>query len=228
VHLTNLAGDGSQWVWAQEPSDAKTNAAISPVPSVQLEDQYGNKAPYAGHGVGLQIDTGPGAGSTIALALTNANGIATFPNLTFDTAGTYTIKAHSNGLTDSPDSVGFTITSESQPFQIAGNAIDQVYPGGPDVPINLVFTDPNSSPITVSSVTVTITGTSAASCSMGNFSIPQQLTAQPVIPANSTKSLSDLGIPQSQWPTLRMLDNGNQELCKTATVNLSYDGSAAG
>ena len=79
-------------------------------------------------------------------------------------------------------------------------------------------------------MTVTVTGTSAGtSCpAAGNFSIAQQLSAQPVIPANSTKSLSDLGVPQSQWPTLQMLDNGNQDPCATASVNLGYSGNATG
>jgi hypothetical protein len=79
-------------------------------------------------------------------------------------------------------------------------------------------------------VTVTVTSTSAgASCpAAGNFSIPQQLLAQPVVPANSTRTLTQLGVPQSQWPTVQMLDSGNQDGCKTASVNLQYSGNATG
>jgi len=103
-----------------------------------------------------------------------------------------------------------------------------LYPGGFDVPIDLVFTNPNTSPITITSVTTTVTGTTANGCGAGNFTVPRQLAANPVIPANATRSLSDLGAPQSQWPQLWMLDRGNQDACKHATVDLSFDGTAEG
>jgi len=114
------------------------------------------------------------------------------------------------------------------PFTIAGNATSTLYPGGQASPIDLVFTNPNTSPITITGATVTVSGTSAAGCAAGNFTLTQQLTATPVIPANSTRSLSDLGVPQSQWPMLKMLDSGNQMVCRLATVNLSYAGTATG
>ncbi len=115
-------------------------------------------------------------------------------------------------------------------FTIAGSPLAGVllYPGGPAVPINLVFTNPNTSPIMVQSVTVSVTGTSAAGCGPANFTVAQQLTATPTVPASSTESLQDLGVPQSQWPQLQMVDTGNQDACKNATVNLSYSGQARG
>jgi hypothetical protein len=111
---------------------------------------------------------------------------------------------------------------------MSGNAISTIYPGGNASPVELVFTNPNTSPITITSVTVTVTGTSAPGCAASNFTITQQLTAHPVVPANDTKSLTQLGVSQSQWPQLQMLDNGNQNVCAAATVNLSYAGTATG
>jgi large repetitive protein len=117
---------------------------------------------------------------------------------------------------------------QGAPFTISGSASDVLYPGGASSPIDLVFQNPNTSPITVTSATVTVTGTSAASCGAANFTMAQQLQASPVVPAGSTRSLTQLGVPQSQWPKLRMLGDGNQDACKNATVHLSYAGTATG
>ena len=38
-----------------------------------------------------------------------------------------------------------------------------------------------------------------------NFTVSQQLTATPTVPANSTKSLQDLGVAQADWPQLQMI-----------------------
>jgi hypothetical protein len=103
-----------------------------------------------------------------------------------------------------------------------------LYPAGPAVPINLVFTNPNASPITIQSATVSVTGTSVGGCAGANFSVSQQLSATPTVPASSTKSLQDLGVPQGNWPKLQMVGSGNQNACQNATVNLGYTGTATG
>jgi hypothetical protein len=115
-------------------------------------------------------------------------------------------------------------------FTISGSPLSGVllYPGGPSVPVNLVFTNPNGSPITVQSVTVSVTGTSAVGCSPGNFAVAQQLNATPIVPAGSTRSLQDLGVSQSDWPRLQMGGSGNQDDCQSATVDLGYEGVATG
>jgi hypothetical protein len=41
-------------------------------------------------------------------------------------------------------------------------------------------------------------------------------------------SLQQLGVGQSDWPQLRMLDAGNQDACRNASVNLAYTGTATG
>ncbi len=103
-----------------------------------------------------------------------------------------------------------------------------LYPGGPAVAIDLVFTNPNGTPITIQSVTVSVSGTSAAGCGAGNFSISHQLSATPTVPANSTRSLQDLGVPQPDWPQLQMSGGGNQNPCQNATVGLAFSGTATG
>jgi hypothetical protein len=123
----------------------------------------------------------------------------------------------------------WTIAKPPAPFTIAGDAVGLLYPGGSALPVNLVFTNPNSAAIEITSVKVTVGGTSAAACGAGNFEVVHNLLTSPhtvVVPANSTRSLKALGIPRSQWPKLRMLRHGNQSGCERATVHLSYSGSA--
>ena len=115
-------------------------------------------------------------------------------------------------------------------FSISGNPPTGALlsPGAAAVPLNLVLTNPHPAPITVQSVTVSVTGTSAGGCGAANFSVSQQLLATPTVPARATVSLQELGVDQSYWPQLRMLDAGNQDACRNASVNLSYAGTATG
>ncbi len=124
----------------------------------------------------------------------------------------------------------WVVTPASVTFSISGNppAGALLYPGAAAVPLNLVFTNSNPAPITVQSVTVSVTGTSAGGCDAANFSVSQQLQAAPTVPARATASLQDLGVAQSDWPQLRMLEAGNQNACRNASVNLAYAGTATG
>jgi hypothetical protein len=114
------------------------------------------------------------------------------------------------------------------PFTIGGTGRDPVYPGGPDVPVDLVFTNPNAAPITVTGVRVTVTGMSEPDCHMAGLSVVRQLAATPAVPAGATRSLSQLGIDPSDWPQLRLADNGNQNACRGATIELAFSGTATG
>ena len=114
-------------------------------------------------------------------------------------------------------------------FTISGNA-SLLYPGTSQK-VNLTFTNPNPSPISVASgaVTITITTTQAGCPVSPNFTVTQGLTATVTVPANSTKSLSDLGIAQSNWPVVTMVDtHANQDACEGAALTLHYSGSATG
>jgi hypothetical protein len=115
-------------------------------------------------------------------------------------------------------------------FSIEGSPLPGalLYPGGPAVPVDLVFTNPNPAPITVQSVTVSVTGTSAPGCDAGTFTVVQQLRARPTVPAGSTTSLPDLAVVQADWPQLLMVDTRDQDACQNATVDLAYTGTATG
>jgi hypothetical protein len=134
------------------------------------------------------------------------------------------------GNTSAPKCATWVVTPASVTFSVSGGpqAGALLYPGGAAAPLDLVFTNPHPAPITVTGVTVTVTGTSAGGCGAANFTVSQQLQATPTVPAKSTASLQALGAAQSQWPQLRMLDAGNQDACRNATVNLAYTGTATG
>lgn len=125
------------------------------------------------------------------------------------------------------------IGTATQNFVVGGNVIAPLYPGTGQ-PLNLTFTNPNSSPITiasggVSASNITITS-NIAGCASSNFTVAKGLTAAVTIPANQVTpvSLSALGVPRADWPVIKMIDtNTNQDACQGATFTLTYSGIVA-
>ena len=91
-----------------QPSNAVTQATITPAVQVSVEDGSGNVVTTATNPVTLALVGGTGLAGT--LTATPKNGVATFSNLTISTAGTYTLSASSPSLT-SATSAGFSITA---------------------------------------------------------------------------------------------------------------------
>jgi hypothetical protein len=106
-----------------------------------------------------------------------------------------------------------------------GNAVGLLYPNGPALPIALVLHNPNNFPVTISYINVTVKtpwppgcdGSSASvaivQSNVGNGANPVTVT----VPANS-----NFALPTANRPTIRLLDNGNQDACKTKSFTLSY------
>jgi hypothetical protein len=143
---------------------------------------------------------------------------------------TFSIRATDKmGNASAPLAYTWTISQQGLPFTVDGDAVGLLYPGG-KAPIELTFTNPNDVPITVTSVTAQVTGTSDTShCPVsGNFSIGQQLQGAVTVPANANEvSLKSLGVSQANWPTIVMPDPpADQDGCKNQTVSLTYTGSA--
>ena len=60
-----------------------------------------------------------------------------------------------------------------------------------------------------------------------NLLVTRPLGTTLTVPARSAKSLSDLGVPQPEWPVLTMPDlPTNQDACEGAIFTLLYSGSA--
>lgn len=198
-----------------------TNSANNPIPNQSVTFT----APSSG---ASGTFASPCSGTTCVVT-TNANGLATAPTFTANgTAGSYTVIATTPGAATPAN---FSLIN-SVNFTIAGSLTPPFYPGTGQR-LNLIFTNPNPSPITIAAggVTITIT-TNKAGCAGtgagGNFSATSTGVAV-TIPANSTKSLSDLGVASSNWPLVSMIEtHTNQDACQGAALTLHYSGGATG
>jgi hypothetical protein len=127
----------------------------------------------------------------------------------------------------------FTGTALGDPqhtFTISGNASLPLTPGTSQA-LDLIFTNPEAVPITVSAstVSITITTTHLACSASANFAVARSLVTDVSVPANSTESLSDLSVPRAAWPVISMLKtNQDQGACEDIPLTLTYTGSASG
>jgi hypothetical protein len=113
---------------------------------------------------------------------------------------------------------------------VSGNLNALLYPGTSQV-LDVVFTNPNSSPITVAANGVDIViSTNRAGCpASSNFVVDRGLTTSVTIPANSTESLAQLGVSNTEWPLIGMTEtHTNQDACEGATLTLTYSVTVTG
>lgn len=118
-------------------------------------------------------------------------------------------------------------------FAVGGNLATPLYPGTSQR-LDLTFTNPSSSPITIPSGGISardITVTShAPGCASSNFAVTQGLASEVTIRAHQLTpvSLSALGVLQDDWPVIEMIEtNTNQDACKGAKLTLNYLGIEA-
>jgi hypothetical protein len=111
---------------------------------------------------------------------------------------------------------GFSITSSIYRTPGCAGAPAQLYPGTPDC---FVFTVTNDLgvPITVTSLSVSISDTLPAKCPASDFVLPMFRGYLPV-PARGSAEAPGLRI--------EMLDLGNQDACEGLTLHFAYTGSA--
>lgn len=124
---------------------------------------------------------------------------------------------------------------EKKTFGISGSLTQFFYPGAPAQSIDLTLSNPNNSAIKILSSTVIVAsatkrnGLPNPGCNgTSNLVVVKGLTASPTIPPNSTKTLSQLGVPSAQWPSIQMPNlSTNQDACKNTTFTINYSGTAA-
>lgn len=110
------AGAAATLVFVQQPSDGTVGVAMSPAPTVQLRDAFGNDVAAGGVSVALSLASGT-AGLSGTSATTDSTGLGTFASFSLDTAGTYTLSANSSGLTSATSS-SFVISNFSAGFNV--------------------------------------------------------------------------------------------------------------
>lgn len=111
---TVAAGAASALAMAVEPTGVLAGDAISPAVEVRIVDAYGNPVTGADRDVTVALLV-PGAatlGGT--LTVTSTGGVASFGDLTVDTAGTYQLTFQATGLTG-VDSASFVVTAPCTP-----------------------------------------------------------------------------------------------------------------
>jgi hypothetical protein len=108
---TITAATANKLAFGQQPSNEVAGVSISPSPTVQIQDQFGNLTPSTAS-VTMAIANNPSSGTLSGTKTLNAvNGVATLSTLSIDKAGnSYTLTATSAGLT-SMTSNGFNITA---------------------------------------------------------------------------------------------------------------------
>ncbi len=115
-------------------------------------------------------------------------------------------------------------------FTISGDITVPLLPGG-SYPLDLVVTNPRNSAITIAAGGISVSiATGQTGCSAAeNFVFTHGLLDSITIPAGTTRSLSQLGVPIDRWPVLSMIEtNTNQDACRGAAIVLTYSGTATG
>jgi len=170
----------------------------------------------------FDINPAYGNGSTLTITtneLTTPDG-----NFEFTVTGTggsptpTTAKVKGHLVVNTPPGKTFGISGDGASF----------HPGGAKQSIDLVLSNPNDKPILITSLIVKIAGADQAGCGASDYDLRQYTGGYPLrIEKKSTRSLSALGVPSEQWPSLQLLNQPwNQDGCKGATLTLAYSGNA--
>ena len=195
---------------------------------VKVTDQYGN--PVNNASVTFKAPTSGASGtfsnsSNTITTSTGSNGQASESFTANNTGGQYNVTVTTPGV--STPATFVLLNGEN--FTVNGSipASTPLYPGTSQ-PVDLSITNPNPEPITVGSGSVSVVITPSAGCPASYFTLSQgSFTVS--IPAGSTKSLSDLGISNTNWPVISMIDTTtNQDACEGATLNFIWTATGSG
>jgi hypothetical protein len=171
---------------------------------------------------GKYTDCPPGEGHMARYILDVSNdGTHQFSVRAYDAAGNF-------GETDYSWKVLHAVNVVADGNTVGG----PLYPGGPPREIALVLHNPNNFPVTISFIGVSVKSftyapSASGTCDGSNASVQIQQSnvgngPNPVtvtVPANSNLPLPS---GSATRPTIRLLDNGNQDACKGGTFTLSY------
>jgi hypothetical protein len=113
--------------------------------------------------------------------------------------------------------------------QISG-AVDGTLRPGLALPVDVTFSNPYAFDIRVQSLSIAVSqqtwrhGEPNPDCSgPENLSVEHSLLETVVIAAHRTRSLSELGVAQSDWPAIQMPDlPSNQDACKTTAFSFAF------
>ena len=121
--------------------------------------------------------------------------------------------------------------SSRRSYTITGSVSAGPLRPGVSVPLNVTLRNPHESGLRVAQLDVSIDGLAAPMadaahpCTAADFAVAAFSGDEVELPASSTRSLSSLGIPESEWPQVLMADRAaNQDGCRNAVLTLRFTG----
>jgi hypothetical protein len=124
---------------------------------------------------------------------------------------------------------GIGVDNPAASFTISGDVAGSITPGS-KIPLDLKISNADKSPLAVTHLIVTVKVVNAPQasarppCTANEFlvtQVPGELTVD--VPAESTRTLEEVGLPSRQWPAVGMRDTAtNQDGCKEASLTLVY------
>jgi adhesin/invasin len=212
--LTNTAGAASKVVFGQQPTNATAGVAITPAPTVDITDAFGNIVTANNSTVTLTLSSGTFSNGSTTATATAASGVATFNGMVINTTGTYTLKATDGSLT-SATSNSLTIGAAAASKLIFGQQPTNAVAGVAISPVATVkVEDAFGNVVTTNSSTVTLT------LSSGTFS--NGSTTATATASSGTATFSSLVINTSGTYTLAATDGS-----LTSATSSSFTISAA-
>lgn len=134
----------------------------------------------------------------------------------------------------SPQAAYCWVVATNKTFVLSGSTLQSFSPGAA-LPVNVTIGNPFNFPIEVIAIDVNVLDGTTTSTNQPNpdclgtenLQPVQGLTGSVVVPANSTRSLQSLSVPQAQWPVLEMIDlPTNQDGCRATTFAFTFSGMA--
>ncbi|MDQ1536940.1 MAG: hypothetical protein QOE58_1333 [Actinomycetota bacterium] len=127
---------------------------------------------------------------------------------------------------------GLSLADSSGSFTIEGVATESISPGLA-APLDLKLTNSHATPMVISNLRVKVQKVAAPHadethpCTIGDFTVDNAASRHTVtIAAESTNTLSRLGLPMASWPHIGMLNRPvDQDGCKGASLTLAYAAS---
>ncbi len=167
----------------------------------------------------------PATGTTATLTVQTASGTPT---------GSYpiTITGTTSSGSTATGSVTLVVAQRSgRPFTIASATVATLSPGV-FAPLDLLLSNPDNQPLSVTNITVAVSSSAATGCTSADFGAVQYRGRYPfLLPAGADRvRLSAVsGTGAALLPQVGMVNlNRNQDLCKQASVVLTFSGSAQG
>ncbi len=157
VSATSMAGEPVRLAFEAAPEAAVAGMVINPPVVVMVQDEFGNLVSSASTEVRLEINKGTLAGSALGQAV---DGMATFPDLHIDQAGSdYMLTARTDGLTSS-ESAAFPVATgaAAELLLVAGDDQQTAAGGAVAVAPTVEVRDANRNPVAGVTVTFAVAG----------------------------------------------------------------------